>query len=124
MQESTLRAHELLLPRLFVDVGARLLGRWVEPVGDVRARRDNDRVTLLAGMVPIDQKGQVIDFIEEGNPDVSAGVVGGDLLGCVEAAKFVGARDVLRLFDARGARFSRGRDPCSHHHFCFCSLRG
>ena len=116
VQESTMRAHKLCRASLLINVSARLLCRWVKPVCDVRACGENNWVALRSPMILINQKCHVVDLIEERNPNVTRRVVGSDFLWCVIASEFVGAWDVLRLFDTRGSRFSRGWDSSSHHH--------
>ena len=97
-------------------------------MGDITASGVTNRDAQRALLVTVigEKLGQIVNSVEERDPAVRVRIVARDFAWCVEAAKFVGARDVLRLFDAGGARFSRRGDPCSHHHFCLLgrSLRG
>ena len=86
MQESTMWAHKLCRTCLLINVSARLLCRWVKPVCNVSARGENDWVALRPSVVLINQKCQVVDLIEERNPDVARRVVGSDFLWRVVAS--------------------------------------
>lgn len=47
-----------------------LFGLWIEPVGDVGARGLDHRACLFDVDVLLDQLREVVDFIEEGHPQI------------------------------------------------------
>lgn len=74
MQVSALGDIELLLP-LWVDEGAWLLGLFIEPAGDVGACSLDDRVHFWQVTVLLDELREIVDIIEEGDPDIVGRVV-------------------------------------------------
>lgn len=69
MQVPALGDIELLLA-LRVDEGAWLFGLFFEPAGDIRACSLDDWVYF--GQVPVllDELREIVDVIEEGDPDI------------------------------------------------------
>ena len=78
-----------------------LLGDWVEPMSDVRACGEDNRVTFRSSVILADQKSQVVDFVEERHPDVTRDIVIADFFRGVESAELVGSRQVHGLVVAR-----------------------
>ena len=75
VQEAALWAHELGRTGLLVDIGPWLLVLRIEPVGDVGASSEYNRITLRSSVVLINQQGQIVDLVEERYPDVAGCVV-------------------------------------------------
>ena len=77
------------------------MGDWVEPMSDVRACGEDNRVTFRSSVILADQKSQIVDFVEERHPDVTRDVVVADFFGGVEPAELVGSGQVHGLVVAR-----------------------
>ena len=75
VQEAALWAHELGRAGLLVDIGPWLLVLRIEPVGNVGASSEDNRITLRPCVVLINQQGQIVDLVEERYPDVAGCVV-------------------------------------------------
>jgi hypothetical protein len=74
MQVPALGDIELLLT-LGVDEGAWLFGLFVEPAGDIGACSLDDGVYFGQVAVLLDELREVVDVVEEGDPDVVGRVV-------------------------------------------------
>jgi hypothetical protein len=80
VEEAAHRRERHLEVGLGVDVRADVLGDRVEPVGDVGARRVDQRLHERA-RVRLDELGEVEDAVEERHPQVVGAVVARDLGG-------------------------------------------
>ena len=94
-------------------------------MSDISASTKDNGIALWLAMVLIDQQRQVVHFIKERDPQVTARVMESNFFRCVEATQLVGTWDVLCLLDARGARFTRRWYSSSHFEFavtdvCYC----
>ena len=90
------------------------MGDWVEPMSDVRACGEDNRVAFRSSMILADQKSQVVDFVEERHPDVTRDVMVADFFRGVEPTQFVGSGQVHGLIVARWSRLARRWDSSSH----------
>ena len=98
-----------------------LLGGRVEPVANIGASSEHDRVALWHGVVFVDQQSQIINLVEKRDPNISISVVQSDLFWSVESAQLVRTRDVLRVIDAGGSRLTGRWDPSPHRlGWCCC----
>ena len=76
-----------------------IFGFGVEPMGNIGASSEDDRVASGVSCIFVEKEGQIKHLVEEGNPAVAFGVVGSDFFRSIEATQFVWSWDVLGLLD-------------------------
>jgi len=89
-------------------------GVLVEPLRNVRAGSEHDRVTQGTSVVLVDEQSQVEDLVEEGDPALISSVVLCDLCRSVKVAKFVRSGNVFRFVDLGWLGLAGGGNSRSH----------